>query len=164
MEKKQILITEDDLKTIINETVLNILREKGLINEFYDRVSTNDDKTLKGFEVSVFSNDRPDFTPHCHLIGQDFNIEVSLLDFNIINVKYPKGGKKDWSCFSKIGKSFFKWLDSKSTKINGLLNKESLYYFWDKNNQESKLIDFIENHNIKVKDENLIKYLYETNK
>ena len=74
---------------------MSIIKEciKQALNEFYyyDTITTNN-KIL----IMIYKKDRILYTPHVHVTDYSKNneIEVSLLDFNIVNVKKKNNNSK----------------------------------------------------------------------
>ncbi len=126
-------------KIIINETQEKILLNS-LLSEYYETIRN---PLLKNNIICVYKNDREGYTPHIHIRHNngEIEIEVSLLDFNIINVKRPNNGICDWGGYNDIKKPFFKWL-------NKTKNIFSLFELWDGNNEMNTLYDFVKKHNI----------------
>lgn len=148
--------------TYISEEQEKFLKEnKGLLFEYYIQASNPkyDNNILGNVQIWVYGNDRQDFTPNCHIMVADKSIEfeVSIIDWTIVNVKRPNNISCDWGSFRKIGKVFFKWLESKN-KL-GVKNKKYLYSLWDGSNPNNTLEDFIKSNNLKILDEDLIKYI-----
>ena len=144
----------NEYKGMFGKIVEEVLKE-------YIQVSNpnKDGKILGGVKIYVYNNDRVGYTPHCHIIDEKNNLEleVELINFNIINVKSPKGVSKDWSNFSKMKKAFFKWLLENK---DGYCNIQILYRAWDRCNDENQLKDYIETHNISSINKHLHKHCY----
>ena len=138
-----------------------LIEQKGILFEYYSQASSPkyDSHILGNIQIWVYGNDRQNFTPHCHVMLADKSIEfeVSLLDWEIINVKRPNNISCDWSSFNEFKKPFFAWIE----RINRLKmkNKIMLFMLWDINNPNNTLSDFIERNNINIIDEDLIEYI-----
>ena len=135
---------------------------KGLLFEYYVQVSNPkyDNKILGDIQIWVYGNDRTDFTPHCHVMLKDRSIsfEVSLITWEVINVKSPKGVNASWGELKYFVKPFFKWLRSDSAKLK-IPNKILLYNQWDSTNPDNRLEDYIAKHNIEITDSTLFNYI-----
>ena len=160
--------TSKEVKELIEEYLSNkngmsreqemFLKEnKGLLFEYYEQVSNPrvDAHILGGLEVWVYGDDRQDFTPHCHVMLHDRSVEVeiSIIDWSIVNVK-------NGNFTSKMHKSFLKWLNSENSRLGGIANKMSLYAIWDGNNPNNDITRFVIKHGIDVKDADLKKYMH----
>ena len=138
-----------------------LIEQQGILFEYYSQASSPkyDTNILGNIQIWVYGNDRQNFTPHCHVMFADKSVEfdVSLLDWNVINIKYPNNRTCDWSSFNEFKKPFFVWLE----RINRLKmkNKIKLFMLWDANNPNNTLSDFIERNNININDEDLIEYV-----
>ena len=155
MEKKEYISEEQSL----------FLREnKGLLFEYFSQVSNPkyDTHILGNIQVWIYGDDHQDFTPHCHVMLKDKSVEfeVSLITWDIINVKRPSSLSANWDNFKYFYKPFFTWLEEVSRKI-GLQNKLRLYDMWDSNNPNNHLDDFIKKHHIEVTDDTLYNYIKE---
>ena len=95
-------------------------------------------------EIWVYGNDRESMTPHCHIFDKTQEIEVSLIDWSIINVK--NGAKAEWSNFTEFRDRFFKWLYLPNEE-NGSYNYISLFSLWNHANEDNTLVSFIKSHN-----------------
>ena len=146
--KKTIFISEEQEK-YLNEN-------KGLLFEYYEQISNprGDTKILGDLQIWIYGNDRQDFTPHCHIMTKDKSteFEVSIINWNIINVKNGKPTKD-------MKDRFFRWLNSNSTKFNGMKNKNVLFATWDGNNPNNDLLTFMSEHSISAEDDDLAEYL-----
>lgn len=144
-----------NLDNRITEVLHNVI--DNLLKEYYVRVSSpkNDSKILNGSNVWIYTNDRNDYTPHCHLISNDGSteFEVSLIDFNIIHIK--RGKNKN---INELYECFLEWLTCVSNK-SGDINKNNLFNLLDYYNVNNQLNKFINSHKIIVKDADLIKYI-----
>ena len=138
-----------------------LLEQKGLLFKYYIQASNPrlDSNILGNIQIWIYGDDRQNFTPHCHVMFADKSVEfeVSLLDWNIINIKYPNNRTCDWSSFNEFKKPFFKWLYSKN-KI-GVLNKLNIFSLWDGTNPNNQLIDFVNQNNIDIDDKELKDYI-----
>lgn len=126
--------------------IVNQIIKENSIDEYYVQVSNpkTDSYILGNLFIYIYNNDRPDMTPHCHIMTKDksIEIEVSLLpndNYKILNVKRPKNTPNDWSYFSDIKDKFFKWLNEKNGKNKELTNNEALDITWNMNNQNNKV-------------------------
>lgn len=143
---------------IISEKQRKFLKEKkGVLFEYYSMASNPsfDSHILGNLQVWVYGDDRNKFTPHCHVFtkDKDIEIEVSIIDWEILNIKNGLPTKV-------FMKSFFKWLYSQSTRDKRLTNKDFIYILWDSNNPENTLKDFIKEHGeLKIKDKGLENYI-----
>lgn len=141
----------------ISKEQLKYLKEnKALLFEYYVQASNpqKDGNTLGNLEVWIYGNDRQDFTPHCHVMSHDKSVEVeiSLIDLKIVNVK-------NCEFTSKMHKGFLKWLNSNSSKVKTNTNKYMLYVYWDVNNPNNTLTDFVLGHNVDIEDKDLQEYI-----
>lgn len=159
---------ENSYITISKEQEKFLNENKGKLFEYYGQVSDpkKDNFILGNIQIWVYGSDRIKFTPHCHIMLADKSIEfeVDLLNFEVINVKSPKGTNCSWNSFSNIKKPFFKWLELKNNVTGKNIYK--LYSSWDQNNPRNTLIDFIAKHNIENLNKDLFDYVkasYENN-
>lgn len=112
--------------------------KKFLLHEYYVRVNKEKDKHVLGdLDVLVYTLDREEMTPHIHLKNNDEEIEVSLIDWEIINVKRPTNKKRDWSDFTSFRKRFFEWLENPE-------NVETLFRTWNNKNPDNLVEDYSE--------------------
>ena len=92
----------------------------------------------------MYHNDRERYTPHIHLKElDDREIEVSLLDWSIVNVKKPKNLDRNWSNFTDFRDKFFEWIPG---------NEQKLYSLWDYNNPDNTLYDHVQLHHTNITD------------
>ena len=138
-----------------------LIEQQGILFEYYSQASSPkyDTNILGNIQIWVYGNDRQNFTPHCHVMFADKSVEfeVSLLDWNVINIKYPNNRTCDWSSFNEFKKPFFKWLYSKNKF--GVLNKLNIFSLWDGTNPNNQLIDFVNQNNIDIDDKELNDYI-----
>lgn len=144
-------------KIIISEQQEKFLKEqKGLLFEYYIQASNprKDTHVLGDLQVWVYGDDRNGFTPHCHVmtIDKSTEFEVSLIDWNVVNVKNGTPTKD-------MQKRFDKWLSSNHSMLKSITNKEFLYATWDSTNQNNTLADFCEKHKITPNDETLVLHI-----
>ena len=123
------------------EKVIRLLDgHRQLLHEYYERVDDkNKDRSILGnIRIDVYKLDREAMTPHIHIkYGKEIEIEVSLIDWSILNVKKPKELKCDWSLFTIIRDKFFKWIDLASD--NGEKNYIKIFKVWNENNPDNQL-------------------------
>ena len=150
-----------DNKLISKEQTKFLQEQKGLLFEYYAQVSNPrlDIRKLGDLQVWVYGDDRKNFTPHCHVMKSDKSVEweVSIIDWNIINVK-------NGTVTGQMEKLFNEWLVAKSTKDKSKLNKEMVYIMWDAVNPNNDLLEFTDSHNIKIEDIELNQYIDELKK
>lgn len=150
-----------DNKLISKEQTKFLQEQKGLLFEYYAQVSSPrlDARILGDLQVWVYGDDRKNFTPHCHVMKSDKSVEweVSIIDWNIINVK-------NGTVTGQMEKLFNEWLAAKSTKDKSKLNKEMVYIMWDAVNPNNDLLEFTDSHNIKIEDIELNQYIDELKK
>lgn len=138
-------------KKLITEIVNNVVRV--ILNEYYVRVDKKEDaKILKNCHISVYINDRPGFTLHCHVYTHDGSteIEISLIDWSVVNAKCE--GKLT---IKRLYALFMYWVE------NNPKNKERLYNRWDLNNGDNTIGKYIieKQINADILDPSLINYL-----
>lgn len=135
---------------------------KGKLFEYYAQVSNPliDSRILGKVQVWIYGDDRNSYTPHLHLMLSDRSreVEVSLIDFSLINIKSPKNISCVWSNFNDLRKPFEKWLCL--TNKMGMKNIEKLFIAWDQNNPNNFLIDYVDKHKIKNNEMNEDLYEY----
>ena len=114
-----------------------------LLHEYYERAnSPKDNHILKDLDIYVYIGDRTPMTPHCHLKDNDgVEIEVSLIDWQIVNVKNPSGKKCEWGEFTSIRNRFFEWIDKQE-------NAEKVFRIWNKCNVDNLLEEYQDKTNI----------------
>ena len=126
--------SDRELSNYLLEEVKKLLEGKHiLLHEYYVRVDDleKDSRILKGARIDVYKLDRTEMTPHCHIKDSDgAEIEVSLIDWNIINVKYPKNTAPEWSNFTILKDKFFEWVT---------INSEKLFDTWNRNNPDNQV-------------------------
>lgn len=70
------------------------IEENKLLFEFYDMMNhpTKDKDILGEWQIWIYGSDREAFPPHCHVRLSDGSIEfeVSLLNWEIVNIKHSK--------------------------------------------------------------------------
>lgn len=123
---------------------------KGLLHEYYIAANNKQDRyILKDLKIYIYNLDREQMTPHCHVKSGDgeVELEVSLLDWSIVNVKTPQGLSNNWSNFRDIKDRFFEWLDVYHKKTD-LLNVYWLFELWDGENPNNALEAYKDNSNI----------------
>lgn len=121
-------INSDKVKQYICETYKESLNEMARINtkEF------NGFFPFNKFDVRIWSNDHN--PPHFHVIGEDWDIIVSIENGEILKIK--KIGKD--SKFYTYVESFAKdWLESPCAINPKLTNYESAMLQWETNNPNS---------------------------
>lgn len=110
---------------------MSIIKEciKQALNEFYyyDTITTNN-KIL----IMIYKKDRILYTPHVHVTDYSKNneIEVSLLDFNIVNVKKKNNNSK----INEIYKNFLKYIEDDNCLRH-------IIEIWINGNKENKHIN-----------------------
>ena len=123
------------------EKVIRLLGEhRQLLHEYYERVDDKDkDRAILGnIRIDVYKLDREAMTPHIHIkYDKEVEIEVSLIDWSILNVKKPNGLKCDWSLFTTMRDRFFKWIDL--TGDDGEKNYNKIFKVWNENNPDNQL-------------------------
>lgn len=146
-----------------------------LLFEYYDRASNEgDNDLLDNWEVWIYGSDKEVFPPHCHVRLPDGSVEfeVSLLNWEIVNITHREL-LNSWESIDKnLKEGFFKWIDRESKENIKLINKELLYVFWNGANPYNRLEKWIDKkddidkdllvyiHNKdKINIESLIKYL-----
>lgn len=145
----------EQIKKIVND-VIKEFKDKLVLKEYYDSAQYN------GIKICVFGNDRADFTPHIHIFdGKDprnvntFHIEVSLLNLEIINVKFPRNIECDWSNFRWVKKA----LDDYMKK-----NRKHILTLWFYRNQDNpykdEVLNVIMSEYKELEDENVAKKLF----
>lgn len=167
---KRVIISEEKFNILkntlrISEEQEKFLEEnKELLTE-YSQVSNpkKDNVILGDTQIWIYGNDRHGFTPHCHMFNTDktVEIEISLIDFSIVNVKTPKNVPSDWGKFKEYKNKFFKWLKSTESRGKTCLNQKMLYILWDVNNPKNTLSDYVFNHGIKEVEDELAEYILE---
>lgn len=162
----------------IQEVVTHMEKHnKGLLHEYYITAnSKKDTHILKGLKIHVYNLDREQMTPHIHIVDDngEIEIEVSLLDWTIINVKKPQNIEPNWSNFRSIKDRFEEWLHQYHNKSD-ILNVFWLYELWDGENPNNtldkyqnekglsiELIRYLESQNVEIDKERLQKELYAT--
>lgn len=144
-EKIEDFFNDDLVNEFLNKVKLFEMRIRSLIKE-YDLIRSDSDSYILGnLLIYVYGGDRCNMTPHCHIKDKqtDTEIEVSLVDKSIVNVKGNK--PKDWSYYGDIKKKFDKWCGAKSEigAQNGIIcdNLNYARYMWtEKNKKTAKYI------------------------
>lgn len=132
----------------------HINESTGLVYEFYARanIDPSQNKVTKDMEIWIYGHDRNNMSPHCHLLNNDIEIEVSLLDWTIVNVKRPKNVSPEWKNFTDFKERFFAWL--KLPSKTGNANYVTLFNLWDHENEDSTISEFLKKHeNVEISDE-----------
>lgn len=126
-------------KNIFEYIVQRIVNK--ILKEYYEKAnSIKDSNILRNIAIEIYPNDRANFTPHCHIIDKQNNIEieVSLIDYRIVNSK--TSNSCEWADYKNIRDSFFEWLDLASNKSKTpMTNKEYLLYLWNEKNPNNKI-------------------------
>lgn len=156
----------DEVKMVSEEQERFLAENQGILFEYYAQVTNprTENHILKGTQVWIYSNDRTNFTPHCHVMLSDrsIEVEVSLIDFAIINVKSQNNTPCDWSYFNQIKKPFFNWIKMKDKY--GLTRKVHTFIEWDRNNPNNALVDYVNSHKPTQIDTELVEYVDDMNK
>ena len=147
-------------KRIIENVKRRVEERLNYLTEYYRTMqSVKNDKILGNYRIEVYSNERTEMTPHCHIynIDKTVDIEVALNDFRIVHVKSPQGAPTDWAYFSDLRDRFFAWLDMvnlKSDNVNGLTNMQYMRQQWNaipnakyKFNEKGDMIEMPSNAN-----------------
>lgn len=112
-----------------------------LLFEYYDRISKPQDNDVLGnWQVWIYGSDREAFPPHCHvrLPKGELEFEVSLLTWEVINIK-NSDLPKSWDSISKdIRDGFFEWLTRPNKTDPSITNKKYIYHIWDGLNTENR--------------------------
>ena len=133
---------------------------KNLLFEYYNRISKPQDSDILGdWEVWVYGSDREAFPPHCHVRLKDdsFEFEVSLLNWEVINIKNSKLANNWDSIDRRVKEAFFTWLNRIAKKQGGLINKIVLYNYWNDANVQNPLEKWVDKREDIDKD--LLQYL-----
>lgn len=111
----------------INENYSGSLLEMARINtkEFYGYFPCNK------FEIKIWSRDHN--PPHFHVITDDWDIVVSIIDGRIIRTKMVG---KDSKIYSYVEKNIQKWLQSPSSRNSKLTNFEHAMMVWEDENPD----------------------------
>ena len=134
---------------------------KNLLFEYYNRISKPQDSDILGdWEVWVYGSDREAFPPHCHVRLKDdsFEFEVSLLNWEVINIKNSKLANNWDSIDRRVKEAFFTWLNRPSKQKRDIINKWFLYNSWDEANAENPLMKWVDKKESIDKD--LIEFLH----
>lgn len=134
--------------------------DNNLLFEYYDKVSNEgDNDLLDNWEVWIYGNDRSEFPPHCHVRLPDGSaeFEVSLLNWEIVNIKHSELPNSWDSIDRNLKRGFFRWLDRQSKESSKLTNKEYLYGFWNGANPHNRLEKWIDKR--EGIDQDLINYI-----
>lgn len=116
---------------LANKKKLN--EEKRRLDEFYDNLTKKENNL--GFDVHLYGGDRPEYTPHIHVIPEDGNqyeFEVSILDDRVINVKSLKRNKNADNVRKRAYKNYLKWIKH---------NRKQLMELWFEKTKDSKHFD-----------------------
>ena len=135
---------------------------KEILEEYYNRVSKPQDSDILGdWEVWVYGSDREAFPPHCHVRLKDDSLEfeVSLLNWEVINIKNSKLPNSWDSIDRRVKEAFFTWLNRPSKRQGGLINKIVLYNYWNDSNVQNPLEKWVDKK--EGIDKDLIGFLHE---
>lgn len=121
--------------------------QHNMLFEYYDRVSKpKDNDVLGNWQIWVYGSDREAFPPHCHirLPNGSVEFEVSLLNWEVINIKHSDA-PNSWDSIDKdIRKGFFEWLDRPSKERPNNTNKENMFMFWNGANSDNPLEKWVD--------------------
>ena len=97
-----------------------------ILFEYYDRISKPQDSDVLGnWQVWIYGSDREAFPPHCHvrLPKKHLEFEVSLLNWEVINIKHS-GLNNSWDSIGRdIRTGFFEWLTRPSKTDPSISNR-----------------------------------------
>ena len=133
-----------------------------LLYEYYDRISKQEDRDVLGnWEVWIYGGDRETFPPHCHvrLPKEHLEFEVSLLTWEVINIK-NRNFPNSWNSIDKATKDgFFECLNRPSKTDSSISNKKYVYYMWDSLNTENGLSKWVDRKDKDGLDKDLVSCL-----
>lgn len=110
--------------------------KRELLHEYYKKVNSDRDKHILGnLKIYIYGLDRDQMTPHAHLIDDDVELEVSLIDWRIVRVKPASSKNHEWSAFTSIRDRFFEWLENED-------NSDKLFRTWNNNNPDNLLEEY----------------------
>ena len=116
--------------------------QHNLLFEYYDRISKPQDNDVLGnWQVWIYGSDREAYTPHCHirLPKGELEFEVSLLTWDVINIK-NSNLPNSWDSIDRdIRDGFFEWLTRPNKTDTSISNRKYMYYMWDGLNTENTL-------------------------
>ena len=99
-------------------------------------------------EIWIYGTDRSSMTPHFHYLRRrgktnPFELEIRLTDFTICFSKPRTGVSKNkllsWEGLSQERKALFEWLDSTSSELKNVKNKDILKLVWNQNNRDNPI-------------------------
>ena len=144
-----------------NGVIEESISPKSPLFEYYDMLSHPKDSDILGnWEVWVYGSDREAYTPHCHIRTKNGSLEfeVSLLTWEVINIKNSKLPNSWVSIDRKLKKAFFEWLDRPSVQDPSKSNKFYMYRFWDGANPKNPLEKWVDSKKNNI-DKDLVKYI-----
>ena len=120
---------------LYREVAFLLDNDKMLLHEYYEKINRGKDShILGGLKIYVYKIDRGMATPHIHIVDEEnHEIEVSLIDWRIVNVKNPSGKTREWSSFASIRDKFFRWLNETEE------NSKRIFDVWNNNNKDNQL-------------------------
>lgn len=136
---------------------------KEMILEYYRRASDPlDDKLLDGWQIWVYGNDRPYYSPHCHMIKGDYNIEIHLYGMELYHMESPQNKNITWDNVPKqVKEVFMTWVNTPSVRDPNKTNGMFLLDYWDGENPNDTIEDFIKRNGLeKTIHPIVIEYLY----
>ena len=132
--------------------IINRFVSEGVLLEYGEVSSTEDSNELGSIKIYIYPEDRPNMTPHCHVVDRqtELEFEVSLIDNRIINIK-NKMNKKLSIILNKNYKAYSAWTEKKIPELiksNGEPYSKMDYMrkYWNANNRNSNK-QFDENGN-----------------
>lgn len=122
-------IERNGIKSLFDDALFEIMQ----INDPGDFVNCGIKK------IWVYREDRPQYTPHFHMLTKTSELEISIETLQILHIKGRKLKDISWSGFRKERKALEKWLLAPSKKIPSYTNYEALCIFWNAENPDNQV-------------------------
>lgn len=91
-----------------------------------------------GISIQVYGEDRPQYTPHFHMLTKTGELEISIETLQILHIKGRKLKGISWSGFRKERKALEKWLMSQNKDFD-YSNYETICRLWNNNNPNNRV-------------------------
>lgn len=131
MCQKKIIITESELKEIVAQATLNVLRDinTDLLVE-YQQINVDESNNAifpyNKFVVSIYSDDH--WPPHFHVEGNGWNVSMTIWKGEVLQAK----GHGTQADYNYIAQNAVKWLNTRSSINKRKSNRQIAIITWNK--------------------------------
>lgn len=91
-----------------------------------------------GINIQIYGEDRPQYTPHFHILTKTGELEISIETLQILHIKGRKLKDISWTGFRKERKALEKWLMSQNKDFD-YSNYETICRLWNNNNPNNRV-------------------------